>query len=239
MHQSIDPIDYKASFRLASDQIRRAIDLGTYLPGDRLPPSRELAFQLGISVATLREAVRGLIDEGLVEMRRGPKGGLVVRPDARERRGNSISKKALGELEQILELRKALEGEAAYLAAQRHTVTDLARLQRTYDAMTAEIAKPDDGLRAARFIRSDFEFHETIARATRNKLLAEAIEEIRVRMFATIGGTLLPLTPGAHKGHDAILDAIRRHRPQAATVAAREHIDITRADAHRAVARRR
>src|SRR5207247_10534518 len=69
--QSIDPIDYKSSFRLAADQIRRAIDLGTYLPGERLPPSRELAFQLGISVATLREAVRGLIDEGLVELRRG------------------------------------------------------------------------------------------------------------------------------------------------------------------------
>ena len=239
MHHSIDRIDYKSSFRLAADQIRRAIDLGIYLPGERLPPSRELAFQLGISVATLREAVRGLIDEGLVEMRRGPKGGLVVRPAARERRGNSISKKALRELEQILELRRAVEGEAASLAAQRRTDTELAGLQRIFDVMTAEIAAPEDGLRAARFIRSDFEFHAAIARAARNNLLAEAIEDIRVRMFATIGGTLLPLTRGAHEGHDAILDAIRRQRPEAAAVAARAHIDVTRADAHKAVARRR
>jgi len=236
--QTIDPIRFKSSSRLAADQIRRAIDLGTYLPGERLPPSRELAFQLGISVATLREAVRGLIDEGLVEMRRGPKGGLVVRPHPRERRRRRISKAALAELEQILELRKAVEAEVAQLAAQRRTDEDLAHLQRIYDAMTTEIEKPEDGLRAARFIRSDFEFHSAIARAARSPLLAATVEDTRVRMFATLAGTLLPLTREAHDGHDAILRAIRRRRPEAAAAAARRHIDITRLDAHRAVTSR-
>jgi GntR family transcriptional repressor for pyruvate dehydrogenase complex len=236
--QSIDPIDFKSSVRLAADQIRRAIDLGTYLPGERLPPSRELAFQLGISVATLREAVRGLIDGGLVEMRRGPKGGLVVRPQPRKGRRSRISKAALAELEQILELRLPVEAEASRLAAQRRTAADLSRLDRLYEAMSAEIEKPEDGLRAARFIRSDFDFHAAIARAARSPLLAAAVEDTRLRMFATIGGTLLPLTRDAHAGHDKILRAIREQDPDAAAAAARRHIEITRGDAHKAVGSR-
>ena len=234
MSETIDPISYKSSYRLAGDQIRRAIELGTYVPGDRLPPSRELAYQLGISVATLREAVRGLIEEGLVEMHRGPKGGLVVLPYRKDRR-RRLSKAVLAELEQVLELRKALEGESARLAAERRTRSDLARLQQAYDAMIAELEKPEDGLRAARFIRADSHFHAGIARAARSKFLADAIEDNRARMFAVIGGTLLPLTRDANAGHKRMLDEIRRGRPEAAASAARRHIDITFEDANRAL----
>jgi GntR family transcriptional regulator, transcriptional repressor for pyruvate dehydrogenase complex len=233
---TIDPISYKSSYRLAGDQIRRAIELGTYVPGDRLPPSRELAYQLGISVATLREAVRGLIEQGLVEMHRGPKGGLVVLPYRRDRR-HRISRAALAELEQLLELRKALEGESARLAAERRTRSDLARLQRAYDSMLAELDKPEDGLRAARFIRADSHFHAAIARAARSTFLASAIEDTRARMFAVIGGTLLPLTRDANAGHNRMLSEIRRGRPGAAANAARRHIDTTLEDAHRALTR--
>jgi DNA-binding FadR family transcriptional regulator len=234
MPEPIDPISYKSSYRLAGDQIRRAIELGTYVPGDRLPPSRELAYQLGISVATLREAVRGLIQEGLVKMHRGPKGGLVVLPYRKDRRLR-LSKAALAELEQILELRKALEGESARLAAERRSGSDLDRLQRAFNSMVAELDKPEDNLRAARFIRADSHFHAAIARAARSKFLAGAIEETRARMFAVIGGTLLPLTRDANAGHDRILSEIRRGRPEAAANAARRHIDITLEDAKKAL----
>jgi GntR family transcriptional repressor for pyruvate dehydrogenase complex len=231
---TIDPISYKSSYRLAGDQIRRAIELGTYVPGDRLPPSRELAFQLGISVATLREAVRGLIEEGLVEMHRGPKGGLVVLPYRLDRR-KRISRAVLAELEQVLELRKALEGESARLAAQRRTRSDLAGLQRAYDSMIAELEKPEDSLRAARFIRADSQFHAAIARAAHSKFLAGAIDDTRARMYAVIGGTLLPLTRDANAGHDRMLTEIRRGRAEAAANAARRHIDTTLTDARRAL----
>src|SRR5262245_11992982 len=133
MSQTIDPIRYAASYRLAADQIRRAIELGTYVPGDRLPASRELARQLGISVATLREAVRGLIDEGIVEMRRGPKGGLVVLPPAPNgRHGRGTTKALLAELELTLEFRDAVEPYACALAARRRSKADLARLEASY-----------------------------------------------------------------------------------------------------------
>jgi GntR family transcriptional regulator, transcriptional repressor for pyruvate dehydrogenase complex len=239
VEQGIDPIAYKSSYRLAADQIRRAIELGTYVPGDRLPPSRELAYQLGISVATLREAVRGLIDEGLVEMHRGPKGGLIVLPQRPGGRRRRLTGAVLAELDQVFELRKPVEGEAARLAAERRTETDLAGLQDAYEAMVSEIERAeDDGLRAARFIRADSQFHAGIARAAGNELLSRVVEDTRARMFTAIAGTLLPLTPDANEGHEAILRAIRTRRPKAAALAARTHIDITREDAHKALARR-
>lgn len=229
MADSIDPISYRSSYRLAAEQIRRAIELGTYLPGDRLPPSREFAFQLGISVATLREAVRGLIDEGLLEMRRGPKGGLVVLAQPRNGRRRRASKAALAELDQILELRQAVEGEAARLAAERRTAADLKRLQRSFDALTAEVELTEpDPLQGARFNRADAQFHADIARAARNDLFVPVIEDSRLRMYTAVGVNLGTFSPDLHSGHDAILREIRRGRPEAAAKAARKHVEMTR-----------
>ena len=239
--EKIAPIAYKSSYKLAAEQIRRALELGTYLPGDRLPPSREFAYQLGISVTTLREAVRGLIDEGLLEMRRGPKGGLVVLPHPASGRRRAASKAVLEEVGKVLELRKAIEGEAARLAAERRSDEDLARMQEAFDEMEAVIDAPHDALTAARFNRADAQFDAAIASAAGNDLLAELIEDTRVRMFAEIGVALHShsLTVGAHRGHEAILREIRRGRAEAAAKAARKHLDVTREDAFRAVSPRR
>jgi DNA-binding FadR family transcriptional regulator len=237
MAQRIAPIEYKSSYTLAATQIRRAIELGTYVPGDRLPPSRELAYQLGISVATLREAVRSLIDEGLLEMRRGPKGGPVVLAQPSAGRRRRASKAVVAEVLQVLELREAVESEAARLAAQRRSDDDLARMQQAFDAMVAALASADASRRAASFIRADSEFHAAIARATGNDLLVQVVEDARVHMLTAIGATLGPLTPDAHSGHDAILKAIRGGRGDAAARASRAHIEVTRAAVHRSVGR--
>lgn len=234
MTRTIAPIQYKTSYRLAADRIRRAIELGTYLPGERLPPSREFAYQLGISVAALREAVRGLIDEGLLEMRRGPKGGLVVlrRPQVQRRR---ISKAALAEVDQLIELRKAVEGEAARLAAERRTEKDLAGLQKLIDTMTEEVDGPESELSGARFNRADTEFHTGVARAARNELFVPVIEDTRVRLFASIGVILGPLTHKLNAGHVELIEEIRRQRPDAAADVMRRHIESTREDAYELV----
>lgn len=238
MPQAIDPIQYQSSYKLAAERIRRAIELGTYLPGERLPPSREFAYQLGISVATLREAVRGLIDAGLLEMRRGPKGGLVVLEQPRSQRRRRVSKAALGEITQLIELRQAVEGEAARLAAERRTEADLRRLQKSFDTMSKLIKEPEDGRRSARFTRADTQFHTDIARAGRNELLVPVIEDARVRLFTAMGFAFAQLTSDANDGHDAILREIDRGRPEAAAKAARRHVEITRDSAVRVVSPR-
>ncbi|MDX6622121.1 MAG: GntR family transcriptional regulator, transcriptional repressor for pyruvate dehydrogenase complex [Solirubrobacterales bacterium] len=228
MAQPIDPIHYKSSYTLAAERIRRAIELGTYLPGDRLPPSHELALQLGVSVATLREAVRGLIDAGLLEMRRGPQGGLVVLPQKRGGR-QRVTKEALAELEQLVELRGAVEGESARLAAERRTDADLDCIEEAFQTMNDIFDDPgEEGLRLARFTRADSEFHGAIAAASRNELLQPVIDDTRARLFIALGLAVRELTPDLHKGHRQILDAIRRQRPEAATKAMRRHLDIAR-----------
>lgn len=228
---SVDPIHYAASYQLAADEIRRAIELGIYVPGDRLPATRDLAKQLGISVATLREAVRGLIDDGILEMRRGPKGGLVVQPSAIERPSGGKTKKALlEEIETTLEFRRAVEPFATRLAAERRTDADLEALQAAYDAMITELNAPDDGMRSALFNRADSAFHTAIATASRNEMLIEAIEKARGRMFASAAAGLRSVSKRAGTEHDAILREIRRGRPEAASKAMLRHLEATAAD---------
>jgi GntR family transcriptional repressor for pyruvate dehydrogenase complex len=67
----ITPIEHSSVYELVVEQLRRAIHIGTYLPGDKLPPERELAQRLEVSRASVREAVRMLEGEGYVETRRG------------------------------------------------------------------------------------------------------------------------------------------------------------------------
>ncbi|HVO54024.1 MAG TPA: FCD domain-containing protein [Solirubrobacterales bacterium] len=229
---TIDPIQYSASYKLAAEEIRRAIELGVYLPGDRLPPTRQLSQQLGISVATLREAVRGLIDQGILEMRRGPKGGLVVLEAAvKGGKKGKVRRELLREIEATLEFRRAVEPYAAQLAAERRSQTDLDALEKAYDEMTAAMDGEDGAMRAARFNRADSTFHGAIATASGNPYLAEAIEEARTRMFrGAAAGLLGPLSKRAGAEHDAILREIRRGRPGAAAKAMLRHLEATGTD---------
>ncbi|MBT5037425.1 MAG: winged helix-turn-helix transcriptional regulator, partial [Rhodospirillaceae bacterium] len=74
----IDPVRPTSACELVVEQLRRAIHLGRFLAGDKLPPERELAKQLGVSRTTVREAVKVLEGEGLVRSKRGAAGGLSV-----------------------------------------------------------------------------------------------------------------------------------------------------------------
>src|SRR5712692_7888499 len=110
----IERVAHSPVYGLIVDQLRRAIHIGTFIPGDKLPPERELSKQLGVSRTTVREAIRVLEGEGYVETRRGATGGLTVRerklPDARLRQ---IVRERLGELEELLDFREANECAAA------------------------------------------------------------------------------------------------------------------------------
>src|SRR5712691_7348558 len=75
----MERIEPSPVYELVVERIRRAIHIGTYVPGDRLPPERALAEQLGVSRTTVREAIRVLEGQGYVETRRGSTGGLTVK----------------------------------------------------------------------------------------------------------------------------------------------------------------
>lgn len=128
--RSLEPVAAVPAHELVLLQLRRSIHLGHFGAGDRLPPERELARQLGVSRTTVREAVRVLEGEGLVEIKRGSAGGISVRPQSP---APAELRRRLREFEEIIEFRLAVEPMAARLAAQRRTRSDIAAFGRTFE----------------------------------------------------------------------------------------------------------
>jgi GntR family transcriptional repressor for pyruvate dehydrogenase complex len=76
--RSFDPVSTRRTFEEAVEQIAEQIKAGDLHAGDRLPSERELAAQMRISRPTLREAIKTLVEAGVLEVRRGQSGGIFV-----------------------------------------------------------------------------------------------------------------------------------------------------------------
>ena len=146
---------------IALQAIRKLIEAGDYQPGDALPSQRDLAEQLGISRASLREALSSLSALGLVSVQPG-KGVFVQAPSAPPAATFSWP---------YAELRYALEGFAAGLAALYLTGADIDALEANVEAMRQE-------LRAGRFdaaARLDYAFHRRLLEASGNLAMLQVI----------------------------------------------------------------
>jgi DNA-binding FadR family transcriptional regulator len=222
-----------ASYELVVDQVRRAGSDRPGSPGVRLPPERELAGQLGVSRTTVREAMRVLQDERMVEIRRGRAGGpVVLGPTASAAEIRRTLRHRLTELENVFDYRLAVEPAAAGLAAERRTTTDLGRLKDALEALNTLAASPDYASAASppsRFFAADAEFHRRIALTTGNPLLVKAVEDARAAMFLPVGGVFPALHPSANEYHAEILTAVEARDPEAARAAMKAHIERTRA----------
>jgi DNA-binding FadR family transcriptional regulator len=220
-----------ASYELVVDQVRRAIQLGRFGPGDKLPPERELSEQLGVSRTTVREAMRVLQGEGLIETRRGRSGGAVVL-------GSSLSpsevrqhlRRRLAELERVIEFRLVVEPAAAGLAAERRSKRELAVLHELVQTMSsiAPLAPDGESGPPSRFFSLDSDFHHRIAEASHNPMLTVAVEDARSALFAPIGGIFGGLHPSANALHVEIVNAIDAQDRDLAQDAMARHILATR-----------
>jgi DNA-binding FadR family transcriptional regulator len=223
----VERVATPATYELVSEQIRRAIHIGTYLPGDKLPAERQLAEQMGVSRTTVREALRVLEGEGYVESHRGATGGIVVLDQsASEERIRPVVAARMAEFEELFDFRAAVEGAAARLAAIHHTEADLARLQEAFEAM-------EEGWQTARFRAADSMFHLGIADAARNRFMRQAIEDARARMWIPIDRHVEQVFRTANRHHGEILEAIRRSDPDAAEEAVAAHLETARRDLRR------
>ncbi len=225
---TLQRVEATATHELVVEEIRRAIHMGLYVPGDHLPAERALAEQLGVSRATLREALGVLRAEGYVESRRGAHGGLVVLDQGiDEERMRPVVQERLEEFEELLDLREAIEGAAARLAAERRTASDLRTLTAAFNSMAR-------GLETERFRAADSTFHMAVAAAARNRMMLRAIEEARAAMWMPIDDRIEKVFPSAHRHHERILTAIRDQNPRAAERAAVAHLEVVRHDLRRA-----
>ncbi len=219
----IQPVVQVSAYELVVDQLRKAIHLGTFAPGDKLPPERELAKQLKVSRVTVREAIRVLETQGYVKSQRGAAGGLVVL-DQRETR-EQIRQRLRQEwdrFENILDFRVANEGAAARLAASRRTEDDLEKLRATVADMQHSESLPQSR-------RADSTFHLAIADATGNPLLRQAVENGRTAMFLPADALSYGIIFGnSIDWHRRILTAIQASDPRGAQETMVAHIETTR-----------
>jgi DNA-binding FadR family transcriptional regulator len=200
---------------------------GELKPGDSLPTEEDLSGELGVSRTVLREAVKVLAAKGLVEAR--PKTGTRVRPRAE---WNLIDPDVLmwrlearprkRFFQDIIELRRIIEPEAARLAAARATEAEIDELAATFEEMEAAVEDADA------YLQPDLRFHAIILEACHNELLQQVGLMLRAVFRALFIHTsanraqALPL-------HGAMVDAIRARDGLAAVRTTQALIDDTAA----------
>jgi len=148
------------------------IRAGRLAPGARLPTEQELMREAGVSRTVVREAVAALRAEGLVVTRQGVGAFVTERPGEGIFRLTPAEVAGLQQVLHILELRLALEVEAAGLAAERRDAPGLAALTEADAAFAAAIAEGGDAAEA------DFALHRAIFAATRNPHFLRFLEGI-------------------------------------------------------------
>lgn len=190
------------------------------LPGQQLPTERELAQRLGVSRASVAQAVVALEVQGILSVRQGDGIYLLRQADPQESVEELIKRRQ--RLPDIIEAREALEVKIAALAAQRRTDEDMAAIDAALAAMEQQIADGEHGY------DGDLGFHAAVTEAAHNpvlsglmRLLAKPIEESRRESLAQPSRPRRSLA-----SHGRIADAIRAGDPARAARAARDHIAL-------------
>lgn len=219
------PIKNTKVYEQVIEQIEGMITNGVLKKGDRLPSERELVEQLGISRASIREALRSLEIIGLIESKQGE--GNFIRENFDNTLFEPLSIMFMlndCKVEEIFELRKVIEIETAALAAQKITDEEINELQILIDNMkTSE----DEDER----VKDDAKFHYTIAKASRNFLILSILNTVSSLIDSFIKDARKNIINNQLKDsidneHEEILNALKQHDPDKASESMRKHMDL-------------
>jgi GntR family transcriptional repressor for pyruvate dehydrogenase complex len=218
------PSDEAGKRRLLSERVARQIERlvvdERLQPGDRLPAGRELTGRYGVSRTVVRDALAVLAQRGLVETR--PGSGVFVRDGGSEAvagvLGQMLRQDAIS-LTELMETRTLLEVHNAATAAEASATADLA-------AIAAALAAMDVARGARAFVEADVVFHEAVAQAAGNRVLAAFLRSLRVLLLQgmMIGASLDGARDAALREHTAIFDAIRTGQVATARRVMRAHL---------------
>ncbi len=192
-------------------------------PGDKLPSERELASKFGVSRAVVREAIKLLEERGLLEPRNG-RGAFVTVPGSASITSslNAAYRMQDCSAADFHEARWCLESFIVRLAAMRATEADIVRIEAAVAIMDDSMDDPE------RFMPADVEFHDALACATHNPLLAvmsqPLVQMILVR--GAIGFTYGDVTE-RHQNHRRILECLKHRDPDGAEAVVRQHLDLS------------
>jgi len=149
--------------------------------GEKLPNELELAQQLNVSRATLREAIRTLMTQGILEVRRGRGTFVSAQVEQVEDFGFSTLEQVRGQLRDLFELRSVVEPQAARLACLRATQEELEEILRQGEAVEGCIRAGEDRTQA------DRAFHTAIVRAAHNEFMVRLLPMIGQAVETAIG----------------------------------------------------
>jgi GntR family transcriptional repressor for pyruvate dehydrogenase complex len=212
------------------DALRSQIAAGLFKPGDRLPSEAKLTQEYGVSRTVVREAIAALRADALVEPRRGAGVFVLAPPESEALPFRNLDMARVSSLIEMLELRTAVEGDAAGLAALRRSAAQEERIADAFDEFRhlARSGQPTS--------EADFAFHLAIAQASNNPRFAEFLQLIGVMVIprrAAMNGEDPKLSRDyltrLENEHLAILNAIQNSDEEAARTAMRQHLKNSQA----------
>jgi len=218
----VRPVTRKGIYEDIVLQIRAMIDRGELKPGDRLLSERRLAEMFSVSRNTVREAIKALSENGLLESRQGA--GTFVREADGENLANTFAGAILrGQpgVRDIFEVRKLMEPEIAALAARNASPNDIVRFE-------AVLAEQEAAVEAGRSGRSsDQRFHELLAEASGNAVLREMVGALHDDLTESRSRGLQSMErqKASLVAHRAIVEAVKNGHVMQAEKAMREHLD--------------
>lgn len=218
MSDALRPMARQRLYEQVLDRLRGyAVEEGLRA-GDRLPPERDLAQRLGVSRASVKQAIVVLEVQGLVEVRHG--GGTCLTGDSLAAEPVERLMERRRRLPDVLEARETLETKLAALAAERRTDSDLKALREALAHMAAEITDGGDGA------EGDRRFHAAVTAAAHSGLLADFMRSIAEQITESRNESLRqPGRPARSLAqHQRILDAIENGTAATAAAAMRRHV---------------
>ena len=194
---------------------------GKWALGSRIPSEAELATELGVGRSSVREAVRLLARDGLLDVRHGV-GTFVAKPPT----GGAGLEKLLrrARLLEVYEVRRALEIEAARLAAERARPEDLRRLREQLSARHDSTTES-----TAVFVAADLDFHAAILEIAGNSILSALFDSIRPLLVDALADLAdhAPGRPDTSCAHDDRVRALEAGDAAAAVAATAANLDPT------------
>ncbi|WP_455048144.1 GntR family transcriptional regulator [Mitsuokella sp.] len=219
MDQRLTPIkldSYQPLREVVCESLRDAIRKGILKPGQRIMEIK-LAEELGVSRTPVREAIRKLELEGYV----------VMMP----RRGTYVADMSIRDINEIFEIRTALESLSNGLAAEHITEDELEHLQRLLVVIGGYIKEYEDGpdREAAmdKIVKTDIEFHDLLYHAARNNRLVDIISNLRDQLtrFRTLSMSYPGRLEATLDEHREIVETIANGDGRAARKAAVHHME--------------
>lgn len=218
----VKPIARKSIYEDIVLQIRGMIDRGELRRGDKLPPERRLAEMFSVSRNTVREAIKALAEQGLLESRQGA--GTYVSDAEEEDFATSLAGAIVRmqpELRDVFEVRKMIEPEIAAMAARNATSEQVTRMEALLVEQARVIESGDSG---GSF---DLQLHSLFAEASGNQVLCAMVVALRDDFSESRSeGLQSPKRQEASlAAHRSIVDAIKGGHVMQAERAMRAHLE--------------